>query len=380
MEQEVKKTSKSSKKSYFPMERLAKENRLQKKDTPKVKEEKKETKVEKTTVKETVKSTAKVLPKKPKKVTKPKEVIVDTHEKERLAKERKEKRALKLKEEKQRKIEVEQALRKERKKAKLIKDASKNEELAIKSKPREVKVVSKSSSKERVARATKTPFSYYYNASKDVSNHIGYVVVNQCMNDKFVGRIYQPQYFALSEQSNRIFLINELLISQALGLALTNPETNFVVQVSPKFLEKKEGLKKLDELFTHITPNVILCFDSRALTISGDIGRRNLIELQEKYKLNIMLDNPETERMSILFDYPIKYVRLDGRYFRDRNQNKVSFIKVVNEYCKNQKINLCAKYVDAKEEKSWMLANGVRFIEGNIVQKAKSTLAAALKK
>ena len=96
MEQEVKKTSKSSKKSYFPMERLAKENRLQKKDTPKVKEEKKETKVEKKTTKETVKSTAKVLPKKPKKVTKPKEVIVDTHEKERLAKERKEKRALKL--------------------------------------------------------------------------------------------------------------------------------------------------------------------------------------------------------------------------------------------------------------------------------------------
>ena len=127
MEQEVKKTSTSSKKSYFPMERLLKENRLQKKDTPKVKEEKKETKVEKKTTKETVKSTAKVLPKKPKKVTKPKEVIVDTHEKERLAKERKEKRALKLKEEKQIKIEVEQALRKERKKAKMNKELVKYE-------------------------------------------------------------------------------------------------------------------------------------------------------------------------------------------------------------------------------------------------------------
>ena len=380
MEEQVKTNNKSSKKSYFPMERLAKENRLQKKDSPKVKEEKKETKVEKKITKETPKSNVKVSTKKAKSVSKPKEVIVDTHEKERLAKEKKEARALKAKEEKQRKIEVEQALRKERKKAKLVKDASKNEELALKNKPKEVKVVSKSESKERVARATKTPFSYYYNVSKDVSNNIAYCVVNQCMNDKFVGRIYQPQYFALSEQSGRIFIINELLISQAIGLALSNPEVNFVVQVSPKFFEKKETLKRLEELFTHITPNVILCFDARSLTISGDLGRRTLIDLTEKYKLNIMLDNPETERMSILFDYPIKYVRLDGRYYKDRNQNKVSFIKVVNEYCKNQKINLCAKYVDAKEEKSWMLANGVRFIEGNIVQKAKSTLSAALKK
>ena len=359
MEPEVKTNNKSSKKSYFPMERKAKENK-----SLGVKEEQK----------------VNNLTSKAKKAVRPKEVIVDTHKKERLAKERKEKRALKLKEEKQRKIEVEQALKKERKKVKLVKDASKNEELAVKMKPKEVKVVSNSESKDRVARATKTPFSYYYNVAKDVSNNIAYCVVNQCMNDKFVGRIYQPQYFALSEQSGRIFIINELLISQAIGLAMSNPEVNFVVQVSPKFFEKKETLKRLEELLEHITHNVILCFDARGLTISGDQGRRTLIDLTEKYKLNIMLDNPETERMSILFDYPIKYVRLDGRYYKDRNQNKVSFIKVVNEYCKNQKINVCAKYVDAKEEKSWMLANGVRFIEGNIVQKAKSTVGAALNK
>lgn len=200
------------------------------------------------------------------------------------------------------------------------------------------------------------------------------------MNDKYDGRIYQPQYFAIAEQSNRIFTINELLIKHAIGICMLHPDVLFTVQVSPRFFEKEDAVKKLDLLFKVAPNNIIISLDARALSISGEIGRMNLLSLVEKYNLKIMLDNPETERLSILFDYPIQYVRLDGRYYRDRSNSKLAFIKVIGDYCKKLKINICAKHINSRDERAWMLANGIRYVEGNFIQKAKSSVTASLKK
>ena len=310
-----------------------------------------------------------------------KEIRVDTHYKEKVERERKLKRLqeARKKREQQKLLEHEESLKTFKKKA--VKTALKNEELAQSLKNKEVKVKSngQKESQERLKRATKTPFSYYYNVSKYVSNNIGYCNIYQCMNDKFAGRLFQPQYFAIAEQSERIFEINKLLIIHSIGIALLHEETSFLVQVSPKYLESDERYKELESLLENAPTNLILCMDARPLILIGDEGRKRLLELIEKYKLSLMLDNPETERLSVLFDYPIKYIRLDGRYYVDRSENKKQFIKIINDYCKGLKIDLVAKYIDTKEDKSWMLANGVRYIEGANVQTNKSNVNAALK-
>ena len=231
---------------------------------------------------------------------------------------------------------------------------------------------------EKEKLAQKTPFAYYYNVSKDAYNNIVYCNIYQLMNDKKLGKIYQPQYFELAEQSSRIFEINELLIKHAIGICLLLPEIKFVVQVSPRYLETKELTKKLELLLENAPSNLIISLNARPLVITGTPGKRRLESLVKKYKLTLMLDQLETERTSLLFEFPIKYARVDLRYYQEKDVSKTTFIKFMSDYCKSQNITLCARYVNSKEQRTWVFANGIKYIEGDIVQKIKNTVLGAV--
>ena len=255
-----------------------------------------------------------------------------------------------------------------------IKEAKKNERQSL-------KVPEGKTEKARMReRFLKTPISYYYNVAIDIGKETAYCNIYQYLNDKLLGRVYQPQYFAIAEQSDRIFFVNPLLINQAKGVALLNPDMNFVVQVSAKYLENRKFVKQLEELLVNIPKNLILSFDARSLVMAGEFGKRNLMVLTKKYNLTLMLDQVETERMTILFDYPIKYIRLDARYYKEDNEAKHTFVKLVKEYCYERDIVLCARYVDTKVDRSWAFSSGVKYIEGQLVQPIKSSVANALRK
>ena len=138
--------------------------------------------------------------------------------------------------------------------------------------------------------AKSTPISYYYNVSKDESGNDLYCNIYQLLNDARLGKIYQPQYFELSEQSSRIFEINDLLITHAIGICLLHPEHKFVVQVSPRYLEDNNLTKKLELLLENAPNNLILSFNARPLVITGTPGKHRLEMLVRKYDLKLMLD------------------------------------------------------------------------------------------
>lgn len=314
-----------------------------------------------------------------------KEIKVDTHLKEKLEKAKREERKRLARERKEQKKINEAASRKEKFQSEAVKEATKSENIvnakiskAKANKDKKVDNAKLNQARERVLRAVRTPYTYYYYASKNVSNTPVFTNICQCLNDKFADRIYQPQYFAIAEQSDRIFDINGVLITHAIGVALSYPKERFVVQVSPKYLEKKERLDELELLLENVPSNLILCFDARTLVMAGSFGRSHLLPLVEKYQLQILIDNPETERLSILFDYPFKYLRLDNRYFVDRTENKKMFIRFLMDYCKKKNIDLCAKFIETKQDMEWMQTNGVRYLEGNYIQCAKKTVKAAL--
>lgn len=231
---------------------------------------------------------------------------------------------------------------------------------------------------DKVKLAQKTPFGYYYNVSKDMYGNLVYCNIYQYMNDKKLGRLFQPQYFELAEQSSRIFEINDLLIKHAIGICLLLPEVKFVVQVSPRYLETKELAKRLELLLEGAPSNLILSFNARPLVITGTPGKRRLESLVKRYKLTLMLDQLETERTSLLFEFPIKYARVDLRYYQEKDVSKTTFIKFMSDYCKSQNITLCARYVNSKEQRTWVFANGIKYIEGDIVQKIKNTVLGAV--
>ena len=228
--------------------------------------------------------------------------------------------------------------------------------------------------------AKSTPISYYYNVSKDESGNNLYCNVYQLFNDARLGKIYQPQYFELSEQSSRIFEINDLLITHAIGICLLHPEHKFVVQVSPRYLEDNDLTRKLELLLENAPSNLILSFNARPLVITGSSGKHRVETLVRKYNLNLMLDQLETERISLLFEFPIKYARVDLRYFQDKSRSKTIFLKLMSDYCKSQNITLCARYVNSRDQKKWVFANGIKYIEGDIVQKIKNNVSLAITK
>ena len=269
--------------------------------------------------------------------------------------------------------------KKEKRIAKLTKEVEEN------AKKKEIKQMDANKKKketkkvpDKVKLAQKTPFGYYYNVSKDAYGNIVYCNIYQLMNDRRLGRIYQPQYFELAEQSSRIFEINDLLIKHALGICLLLPDIKFVVQVSPRYLETKELTKRLELLLEGAPSNLVLSFNARPLVITGTPGKRRLESLVKKYNLTLMLDQLETERTSLLFEFPIKYARVDLRYYQDKDVSKTTFIKFMSDYCKSQNITLCARYVNSKEQRTWVFANGIKYIEGDIVQKIKNTVLGAV--
>ena len=245
---------------------------------------------------------------------------------------------------------------------------------------REVKVESNGQklAKERIQRAIKTPFTYYYDCCRDKDNNNLFCNISQCMNDKFAGRIYEPQYFAIAEESDRIFTINYLLLEQAVGQAQLWPEEIFAVQLSSRYLEKGERYQELRNILEAAPKNIIYCFECRPLVLTGERGRERLKELRNDFGIKILIDTPETERLSLLFDYPMDMIRLDGRYYRDRQVSKMKFVKLLSTYCKVDDITLCAQYVDTPEDKNWLSKYGVKYLEGQAIEPIKATVKTAL--
>ena len=291
-----------------------------------------------------------------------------------------------LKVPKKRVAPLEVAKQKKERKEKFVESAKINakkvedKQLVANEKKKANKEVYKKGSSDKARLAKSTPISYYYNVSKDAYGNDVYCNVYQLLNDSRLGRIYQPQYFELSEQSSRIFELNDLLITHAIGVSLLHPENKFVVQVTPRYLEDKELTKRLELLLENAPSNLILSFNARPLVITGTPGKRRLEALVKKYNLTLMLDQLETERTSLLFEFPIKYARVDMRYYQEKDVSKTTFLKFMSDYCKSQNIILCARYVNSKEQRTWVFANGIKYIEGDIVQKIKNNVSSALAK
>jgi EAL domain-containing protein (putative c-di-GMP-specific phosphodiesterase class I) len=74
----------------------------------------------------------------------------------------------------------------------------------------------------------------------------------------------------------------------------------------------------------------------------------------------------------------MNFIRLDGRYYRDRAVSKFKFVKLLATYCKVDNISLCAQYVDTPEDKNWLLKNGVRYLQGQAIEPIKATVKTAL--
>lgn len=210
------------------------------------------------------------------------------------------------------------------------------------------------------------PIVYFYNAARDNENNIGYVTVQQVLNDKFLGKILPQQFFAIAEGSDRIETLNLLSIEQTAKDCDENPTLTFVTQASARLLLKDKILARLIKTAATENKNLALAFDCALLDAMGDKGLAALREVAAS-GVKIMIDNTENAGLRVLTEYPIDFLRFDARYYKEEDERKAAHLDMILGYAKVQGINTSALYVNTLKEAKFLLAHGVRNIEGDVV-------------
>ena len=230
-------------------------------------------------------------------------------------------------------------------------------------------------SKARVKDGISSPITYYYNAALSLDGVIQYINVFQCLNDKFSGRILQPQFFVVAEETNRIYTLNKKLIEEAIKEARRKPDYMFCVQLSVKWFSDIEHENEINTLLACAPKNIILAINTESLTKEFDV-KDKLNKIINDYGLKLLLDNPEEEKLSVLFDYKIDYLRLDGRYYEDKSSIKSAYLRIYADYARAQQIKVIMNHVSNEEELRFFKIAGLNFMEGKAIFPTKTKVAA----
>lgn len=222
------------------------------------------------------------------------------------------------------------------------------------------------------------PIVYFYNAARTDENNIGYVTVQQVLNDKFLGKMLPQQFFAVAEGSERIETLNILSIKQAATDCDLNPDTLFVTQASARLLIKEDVLKRLIRNAKTEKGNLILAFDCALLEALGEKGLSGIRRLAEN-NIKIMIDNTENAGLKVLTEYNIDYLRFDARYYKEEDEKKTAHLDMVSGYAKVQGIKTTALYVGTVKEAKYFLTHGIGNIEGDLVGKPVRLIHNAVK-
>lgn len=210
------------------------------------------------------------------------------------------------------------------------------------------------------------PIVYFYNAAMNHENNVGYVTVQQVLNDKFLGKILPQQFFAIAEGSERIETLNLLSVEQAAKDCDDNPTLTFVTQASARLLMKDKIMSRLIKAAATENKNLVLAFDCALIDALGDKGMAALRQVAAS-GVKIMIDNTENAGLKILTECPIDYLRFDARYYKEEDERKAAHMDMIMGYAKVQGINTSAIYVDTIKEAKFLLSHGVQNIEGEVV-------------
>ena len=225
-----------------------------------------------------------------------------------------------------------------------------------------------------VKEAKEKGFGYLYSPSFDVDHNLAFVQVVQTLEIDNEKRMVEEVFHPVIEKNGEIFEVNKIAIQKVLEEAKKKVDVKFVVQVSHKFLESDEKYKELEELLFRAPINIILCFDARSLKNSDEASVKRLYDLLNATNLRMMLDNVEEERLSMLFEFPLYYLRIDADYYQDKSVAQSSVLSMYSTFSKSAKIHLTVKNVNTEDQIKYFSKYGAKRFEGEAIIPDKLSL------
>lgn len=227
----------------------------------------------------------------------------------------------------------------------------------------------------RVEVGTERPIEYYYVVGQNRLGLIDYVEVRQVLNDKFNGNLSQAQFFAVAEQTRRIFTINKMMLERIAEDASVCPKLKFMVQVSSKWFTSPVKVELLGSLLDDVPENTILCFDAVTLAREGEDARIQLVKFAKDRKLKIMLDNVEYLNFIQFVGYHADYIRFDARFINNKDEKFDHAFKFLRDYTKALDMKLVVKNVKNELLKNYYLKANADVLEGSGIYAPRKQLA-----
>lgn len=233
--------------------------------------------------------------------------------------------------------------------------------------------------KNKIKEGEKNPIAYYFSSSLTKDKRLEFVEIKQYLNDKFLGKIDQDQFFAVSEQSKKVYQLNRLLLSEAGDQSLMNERIRFAVKVSYKWFETESYIKQIDEIIEDFGENVMLLFDAPTLIglEQGILSKVN--RYRENLHLKIILDNVESQNLSLTVAVHGDILRLDARYFNIKDEKYANLIKFYRDFCKSQGVKLAVKNVNDEKQLAFFTSYGVDYLQGSAVYTPKKSINTILR-
>ncbi len=230
----------------------------------------------------------------------------------------------------------------------------------------------------RGAVALTEPIVYFYGCGLNSDSTINYLGVQQVLNDKFLGKILPPQYVAIAENSERIEELNLIAIQNLLEVIKENEKYTFAIPLSCRTFARKGSHAKLIKMLAEGVERLVIILDGNMLLSLGKIGLDGIDELRG-YGLKIMIDYGVDTGVHMLTDYPVDYLRIDARYYKENDVRRTALLDMLVGYCKVQGITTVASGVEETKQAKYFLTHGVDVIEGFCTGEPKRTVVSAVK-
>lgn len=230
----------------------------------------------------------------------------------------------------------------------------------------------------RGAVALTEPVVYFYDCGLNSDSTINYLGVQQVLNDKFLGKILPPQYVAIAENSERIEELNLIALQSLLEEIKENPKYVFALPMSCRTFARKGSHAKLIKMLEGGVERLVVILDGNMLLSLGKVGIDGVDELRG-YGIKIMIDYGVDTGVHMLTDYPVDYLRIDARYYKESDVRRTALLDMLVGYCKVQGITTVASGVEETKQAKYFLTHGVDVIEGFCTGEPKRTVLSAVK-
>lgn len=231
----------------------------------------------------------------------------------------------------------------------------------------------------RLELGTKHPIGYYYSVGQTAGGDLAYVDLQQFLNDKFSGRISQSQYFAIAEQTKRIFSLNAMMIDRVVQEKNLAKDARFMVQISAQWFSNASKIKLLKEMVESLGKGVILCFDAVSLVNAGPEAKAVLDEFAVEYEFEVLLDNIEYLSFVQFMGYSANYIRFDSRFLDMSDPNSEIAFGFLKNYTTANGMKLVVKNIKNEEEKDYYVSLGADIVEGFGVYTPKKRITRIMK-